>query len=368
MSIKNYTPFRQFASAYSAILTINQTMIKLPGLQRDALHDAMRGSEQALVGIKEALSSNGVESEMTALQARVEALESSFDARVSKAIRDHVFLPTTSHWSRDKPFMPFSSCSAADFLHPRYSDLCAVLDHPLMFHRKLWEWIFVLHHLEQAGMLQEGKRGVGFGVGQERLPAAFASRDAHVLATDAPPSIGVSSGWTATGQHSDNLAELKYPSIVSDEKFDANVSHRFCDMNAIDDDITDFDFTWSCCCLEHLGSLEAGIQFIINSVEKTLKVGGVAVHTTELNLSSNDDTIEDGHTVLYRHRDLTDVVLRLRALGHEVMPFIVAPDSHVLDFHVDLPPYASAPHLKMRFDKYVTTSAGVVVKKRARSA
>ncbi|OTP77684.1 MULTISPECIES: hypothetical protein [Burkholderiaceae] len=363
MSIKNYTPFRQFASAYSAILAINQTIIKLPGLQRDALHDAMRGSEQALVGIKEALSSDGAESEVTALRARIEALENTFDERVAKAIRDHIFLPTTSHWSRDKPFMPFSSCSAADFLHPRYSDLCAVLDHPLMFHRKLWEWIFVLHHLEQAGMLQDGKQGVGFGVGKERLPAAFASRGASVLATDAPPYIGISSGWTKTGQHSDNLAELKYPSIVPDADFDARVSHRFCDMNAIDDDIAGFDFTWSCCCLEHLGSLEAGIQFILNSVEKTLADGGVAVHTTELNLSSNDDTIESGHTVLYRHRDLIDVVSRLRALGHDVKPFIIAPDSHVLDFHVDLPPYASSPHLKMRFDNYVTTSAGIVVRK-----
>ncbi|MGX7004355.1 hypothetical protein [Caballeronia sp. KNU42] len=364
MLINKYTPFRQLASVYSAILSINQAIIKSSDLRRDALHEAMRGSEQALVGIKDALSSSDIRSEVASLREKITVLENSFDGRVATAIRDHMYLPTTSHWSRDKPFMSFSSCSAADFLHPRYTDICNVLDHPLIFHRKLWEWIFVFYHLEQAGVLAAGKRGVGFGVGQERLPAAFASRGASVLATDAPPEIGISSGWTATGQHSDNLAELKYPRIVSGEKFDAQVSHRFCDMNDIDDDIIGFDFTWSCCCLEHLGSLEAGLQFIVNSVEKTLSVGGVAVHTTELNLSSNDDTIESGHTVLYRHRDLTELVSRLRTLGHDVKPFIIAPDSHVLDFYVDLPPYASSPHLKMRFDKYVTTSAGIVVRKR----
>jgi hypothetical protein len=109
-------------------------------------------------------------------------------------------------------------------------------------------------------------------------------------------------------------------------------------MTAIDAELTGFDFTWSCCCFEHLGSLEAGVQFLINSVENTLKPGGVAVHTTEFNLSSNGDTIVSGPTILYRRRDMEALVSRLEDLGNEVQPFVVAPDSHFLDFHVDLPP------------------------------
>jgi hypothetical protein len=135
-------------------------------------------------------------------------------------------------------------------------------------------------------------------------------------------------------------------------------------MNAIDADLKGFEFTWSCCSFEHLGSLEAGMQFVINSVENTLKPGGVAVHTTEFNLSSNDDTIDIGLTVLYGRRDMEELVSRLEALRHEVQPFVVAPDSHFLDFHVDLPPYLSEPHLKIKFGRHVTTSAGIVVKKR----
>jgi len=136
-------------------------------------------------------------------------------------------------------------------------------------------------------------------------------------------------------------------------------------MNAIRADLTGFDFAWSACCFEHLGSLEAGMQFVINSVENTLKPGGVAVHTTEYNLASNSETIANGHTVLYRQRDMEELVRRLSERGHQVQPFFVAPDSHFLDFYVDLPPYADEPSLKIKFGDFITTSVGLVVRRRA---
>jgi hypothetical protein len=58
------------------------------------------------------------------------------------------------------------------------------------------------------GVLKDCFQGVGFGVGTERLPSVFANLGASVIATDAPPEIGLSSGWTETGQHSDTLNEL----------------------------------------------------------------------------------------------------------------------------------------------------------------
>jgi len=103
---------------------------------------------------------------------------------------------------------------------------------------------------------------------------------------------------------------------------------------------------------------------VIESVEQTAKPGGVAVHTTEFNFSSNDDTIESGPTVLYRRCDMESLVQRLSDLGHDVQPFVIAPDLHFLDFHVDLPPFSDQPHLKLKFGKYVATSAGVAIRKR----
>ena len=43
--------------------------------------------------------------------------------------------------------------------------------------------------------------------------------------------------------------------------------------------------------------VEAGLRFLEDSLD-CLKPGGVAVHTTELNLSSNEETMETEHDVI----------------------------------------------------------------------
>jgi len=291
-------------------------------------------------------------------------LEASHEKRLVDAIKRRMFIPNlalSSHVTYNK-FMGYSTCSTADFFHPRYAEICAMFNQPTWFHRKIWEWVFVIHKLHETGMLGQGKRGLVFGVGQEKLPALFASLGASIVATDAPPEIG--KHWNSSKEYSNSLEKLRFPDVVSNEIFDQKVSFRHCDMKAIDDDLIGFDFVWSSCCFEHLGSLEAGIQFVIDSVEKTLNVGGIACHTTEFNLSSDEDTLEVGETVIYRRKDMLDLVKRLRALGHEVEPFIVAPDSHFMDYYVDVPPYSLEPHLRLQIGQYVATSVGIVCKKR----
>ncbi|MGF6645845.1 class I SAM-dependent methyltransferase [Paraburkholderia sp. GAS82] len=315
-------------------------------------------------------------SEVATLQRQFEELQrdpapfggaNDLEHRVAQMIQQRIFLPTCSIVDEHAPFMQHSICSAIDFLHPRYREICAMLGHPPLYQRKLWEWVFIIHHLLEAGMLTEGRRGLVFGVGRERLPALFAKMGCEIVATDAPAEFSASSEWSVSGQHSTALAELKYPEIVPDEVFEARVTHQSCDMNAIDEQLTGFDFTWSSCCFEHLGDLEAGLQFVINSVEKTLKPGGIAVHTTEYNLGSNEDTLESGATVIYRKRDIDDLIRRLRERGHEVKPFIVAPHAHPLDFHIDAPPYGGDPHLKLRLASYMATSVGIVVRRQSQS-
>jgi SAM-dependent methyltransferase len=297
------------------------------------------------------------------LQNSVQSLRNDLDERSAELYQQRIFLPPEPLLGRSDPFMRYSTCNVLDILHPRYLDILHEIDHHFAYHRKAWEWVFIIHHLQQSGALAEGHRGLGFGIGRERLPALFAKKGCTVLATDAPPEIGIASGWSTTGQHASALDDLRYPSIVSDDVFDRRVSHRFCDMNAIPDDLTDFDFAWSSCCFEHLGSLEAGIEFVINSVEKTLKPGGVAVHTTEFNLSSNKDTVESGPTVIYRRRDMEELIGRLHSRGHQAEPFLMSPYAHPLDFHVDIPPYSTTPHLKLRIGEYAATSAGICVRR-----
>jgi len=136
-------------------------------------------------------------------------------------------------------------------------------------------------------------------------------------------------------------------------------------MNAIADDLVDFDFVWSSCAFEHLGSLEAGLRFVKRTMD-CLRPGGVAVHTTEFNLSSNTDTLEAGGTVLYRRCDIEALAAQLAAAGHE-LELDFDPGNGPADHHVDLPPYQAELHLKLQIGSYVSTSFGLIIGKSAHS-
>ena len=111
---------------------------------------------------------------------------------------------------------------------------------------------------------------------------------------------------------------------------------------------------------EHLGSLAAGADFVVAQME-CLKPGGVAVHTTEYLVASNDATVEAGGTVFYRRRDIEALADRLRGAGHGIdVDFTLgaAPE----DLHVDVAPYTDV-HLRTRLGGYVTTSLALVITK-----
>lgn len=269
--------------------------------------------------------------------------------------------------SSTHPFMPYSTCSTDDFLHPRFAEVCERFALRPRLHRKLWEHVFIVHHLTERGMLAPGRRGLGFGVGSEPLPATFATAGATIVATDAPAETAIRNGWQESNQFALGAEELSNPGICDPGTFRSLVSYRTVDMNAIPNDLDGFDFCWSACCFEHLGSLRDGTDFVIESVERCLAPGGVAVHTTEFNLSSNLETLESPALSLYRHRDLAALVAELERRGHTVSPLTIAPDTHVLDHFVDLPPYHGDLHLKLELAGYATTSVGLVITKAGES-
>jgi hypothetical protein len=93
--------------------------------------------------------------------------------------------------------------------------------------------------------------GLGFGVGIERLPCFFASFGANITATDAPAGAN----WNASDNPSDHKNWLFYPELISRILFDERIFFQYCDMNDIPNHLTGYDFCWSSCCFEHLGSL-----------------------------------------------------------------------------------------------------------------
>jgi len=231
----------------------------------------------------------------------------------------------------------------------------------VMLHRKMWEWLFIAEALRERGLLAPGRTGVGFGVGQEPLVALFAAEGCDLVATDQPHEAAVASGWTASEvEWAGGLDQLNTHGLCPDEEFGRRVRFRPVDMNAIPEDLRGFDFTWSSCALEHLGTLGAGADFVVASME-CLRPGGVAVHTTEYLVASNDETVEAGGTVFYRRRDIEALVDRLRRDGHGIdVDFTLGTTPE--DLHVDVAPYSDV-HLRTRLGEFETTSLALVITK-----
>ena len=256
------------------------------------------------------------------------------------------------------PFPAYSTPVASDFSQPRFLEMCRLMGLPPKYHRKLWEWTFILHELIEAGVITEGARGLGFGVGTEALPAVFAASGIDVVATDAPDP----GTWVVGNQHSGSVDQLLHPEVAPDAVVRRHVTHQACDMNNIDPTLTGFDFNWSSCSFEHLGSIEKGLDFVVNAIEMTLKPGGIGVHTTELNVQSATETVTEGGTVLFRMSDLQRLSDRLTARGHHVAPITVGPPSSAIDLHVDTAPYTPI-HLRLKVAGFTTTSVGLVIRR-----
>jgi hypothetical protein len=252
-------------------------------------------------------------------------------------------------------------CTQAQLAEPWFRKWCEALDQPPRAHRKLWEHAYLAEVLDTLGVLRPGMRGLGFGVGREALVALFAGRGCTIVATDLPPAADEARAWRNTHQYADGLEGLARAELCRPEQFKELVTWRPVDMRAIPDDLTGFDFCWSACSFEHLGSLEAGLDFVERSIA-TLAPGGVAVHTTEYNLTSDDATVTAGPTVLYRKRDLLSLTARLEAAGHRVAALDLEPGEGVLDEYVDVPPYFEEPHLRVWYGPFTTTSLALVIR------
>jgi len=229
-------------------------------------------------------------------------------------------------------------------------------------HRKAWEWCFIAQALHERGMLHPGRRGLGFAVGQEPLTSLFAGTGCRITATDLDWTNANNEGWVDGNQHAAGLEQLNLSGLCSPELFAANVEFQAVDMRAIPRSLTGYDFAWSSCALEHLGSLRSGIDFVIDSLSN-LRPGGIAVHTTELNVDSDVNTIESGHDVIYRRRDLLQLGEELRARGHSIEPFDFDMGDSEADRYVDEPPYGGKTHLKLRIGGFASTSFGLIVRK-----
>jgi len=254
-------------------------------------------------------------------------------------------------------------CKAMDYKQDWFKRWCNELDEQPNCHRKQWEFVYIMQALWERGCIAKDKRGLVFAAGTEPLPAMFAKYGVNILATDIMPEKGIEKGWINGNQLCFGVESLNNRGICAADEFKKRVQYRPVDMNDIPDDLIDFDFNWSSCSFEHLGTLEKGFQFLKNQLE-TLKPGGWSVHTTEYNVSSNDETQENNDTVIYRQRDIEQIVHELRNQGHFVEEVSFALGGLPEDFMVDTEPHQQKVHLKLQVDKYVVTSIGLIIQKK----
>ena len=150
-------------------------------------------------------------------------------------------------------------CTQADFEMDWFRSACTNLREHWSYHRKVWEFCYIYHALLEREMLGPLRSGLGFGVGKEPLAAAFANHGCRILATDLDSSDTKATFWAGANQHASVLADLNERGICPPDQFTKLVQFSGMDMNKIPEScFGKFDFTWSSCSMDHLGSLEIG--------------------------------------------------------------------------------------------------------------
>jgi hypothetical protein len=234
-------------------------------------------------------------------------------------------------------------------------------DGPYREHRKQWEFCYISNALEHYGKLQQGFKGLGFAVGKEPLAALFVKRGAKLTLTDMPAEDSLAAGWAKTKQHASLLKDSFRPNIVDFKEFEAKAEFVPVNMNEIPSDLMkgEYDFTYSASSLEHVGSVELGRKFILNAMD-SLKVGGVAVHTTEFAINSLTDPGKFGWMSVWLKKDVELLAKELRHKNCTLLPV----NYDVIDnLSIDDLPYSNSNHFILRAKNTIHTSIGFIITK-----
>ncbi len=227
---------------------------------------------------------------------------------------------------------------------------------------KFWQNAVMVQALSERGVLVEGATGIGFGVGQERLPALFAQQGVKVMATDQDFATKKAGHW-AEHELASGTQSLNKLNICDPRKFANNVAYAPMDMKKVPKKYHGhYNFLWSNCALGHLGSIDEGLRFIEESLQ-CLVPGGWAVHTTELNILSNDATVTEGNTVIFRLKDINRLQDRLIKQGYKASPLRLQLGSSPMDRRVSLAPQFGNDYSKIQFNGHLATQIVLIIQK-----
>lgn len=244
------------------------------------------------------------------------------------------------------------------------------------YHRKNWEQSYVMQVLYNNDMMRKGKKGLGLGCGQERLPSYLIKRGCNITAGDKPDTAS-SKSWVDSGQYTQSLNDLYHKDIIDYDTFTKNIKLKYVDMNDLPPELSEkYDFCWSICAIEHLGSIEKGIAFLNNSL-KLLKPGGISIHTTEYNYLNVATTLDNWPSVIFSKEDFINLRNSIHKYGGKIDDFDFNYGEMIFDQYIDCPPYfhhfikgininpplLRVPHIKLNIDGFPATCFGIIIRK-----
>lgn len=247
--------------------------------------------------------------------------------------------------SLDRPTLanPVSQfCTPAQLGEPAYAEWAARLRIDGVPDDAHWRQIYVMQVLKRYAMLENGARGIGFGVDGGPLPAAIAALGPSVVATDPPAT---------DAEPDDAREELRRPAICDDAHFDQRVAFQRVDPAAIPDDLVNFDFLWSTGIADRIGTIADGLEFIEQSLD-CLRPGALAVHAFAF---SRVTRARHDPATLFRQGDVEQLALTLISRGHEVAQIKTGGDDSIGDGHAR-PARRAAP-------ADGNTSFGIIIRK-----
>lgn len=227
-------------------------------------------------------------------------------------------------------------------------------------HNKFWQNAAIIQAISERGNLKKHQKALGFGVGNERVPSLLSKYKVYVTATDQNPEFAPAQVWD-NGQLAHGLESLNSFGICDMNIFREYVNYEVADMNKIKAKFKNqFDIVWSNCALGHLGNIENGLKFIENSVD-CLKPGGVAVHTTEVNVLSDTSTLDTGGTVIFRYKDLEKIFFKLRSKGFVCEPLVFNFGSKKMDKLISFEPFGGNNLLKIQVQGNVLSQIVLII-------
>lgn len=250
--------------------------------------------------------------------------------------------------------------TSMDYDESWYKDILVELKERDRHHRKQWEFAYVAHQIKTKVLESNNTdlKAIVFGAGKERIVSYAAGLGVNVLASDYVDNKTVN--WGISNQLSRKKEDLYYDILLDKDTFDKNVTFENIDMRQINHlPQNTYDFVWSICSLEHVGSIDESIKFI-NNATNLLKPGGIAIHTTEFCIYKYSDVdLTRGGTVFFQYNDLS----KIKGLDpeNESNRFIISLGDFIT---IDRNPFRDYNHTYLQFAGFVATSIAFTIFKK----